>query len=416
MLTLLPFFVTSANWAVLMAGSKGYNNYRHQSDIFNIYQILKSRGFDKEKIITIAYNDVVNHEMNPVKGAVYNNKSHINVYPGDDAIDYQGDDANAESFFRVLLGDDKKGRALKTTENDDIFIYYNDHGAPGLLCVPTHNGPMVYADQLNKILEEMQAKKMFRRIFFVIEACYSGSVARNISVPNVFVLTAAGPAQSSYSADWDDTVSAFLSNEFTKQFVHYILENPKEMIINAVNYISQHVVRSHVTAFGDFRLTSCPLSTFLLNAKSQDIEADPDANENLEANSVSTSTAFVDFLERRANSAKGMEKTRFRDLLVKERTRRNMSSTVFNNIARKFVPNGFDTDVEDSDLSEIIQYDCYRATVEAFRLFCGEIDEHELRRLNYFIYLCQTTDKIEILKQIQEVCPEKLWEEEDLYV
>ena len=36
---------SAANWAVLTAGSSGFSNYRHQSDIFHAYQVLLNRGF-----------------------------------------------------------------------------------------------------------------------------------------------------------------------------------------------------------------------------------------------------------------------------------------------------------------------------------------------------------------------------------
>ncbi|OHS99837.1 hypothetical protein TRFO_33578 [Tritrichomonas foetus] len=128
----LVYSSISAQWAVLMAGSRGYNNYRHQADVFNLYSILANRGFQKDHIITLAYNDIVDHELNPRKGEVYSRSDHDNVYPGSNAIDYQEKEATAENFLRVLNGDTKNGRALQSEEGDDVFIYYNDHGAPGL--------------------------------------------------------------------------------------------------------------------------------------------------------------------------------------------------------------------------------------------------------------------------------------------
>ena len=143
MLFLLFSFIMSKQWAVLMAGSKGYNNYRHQADVFHIYEILTRRGMPKENIITLAYNDIVNHKRNPYPGRVFATKDHHNVYPGRENIDYTGKDATAENFLRVLSGDTHNGRALQSTEEDDVFVYYDDHGAPGLLCVPSNNGPEI---------------------------------------------------------------------------------------------------------------------------------------------------------------------------------------------------------------------------------------------------------------------------------
>jgi legumain len=36
---------TSNHWAVLVAGSNTYSNYRHQSDVCHAYQILLNNGY-----------------------------------------------------------------------------------------------------------------------------------------------------------------------------------------------------------------------------------------------------------------------------------------------------------------------------------------------------------------------------------
>jgi legumain len=35
-----------ANWAVLVAGSNTWYNYRHQADVFHAYKMLLAKGFD----------------------------------------------------------------------------------------------------------------------------------------------------------------------------------------------------------------------------------------------------------------------------------------------------------------------------------------------------------------------------------
>jgi len=407
--------VTSAQWAVLMAGSKGYNNYRHQSDVFNFYKILRSRNFDKNHIITLAYNDVVNDRLNPFKGQIFNNASHINVYPGEEAIDYKEREANANNFLRVLIGDSSHGRALQTNENDDIFIYYNDHGAPGLLCVPSNNGPEIYADQIEKTLQKMKNEKKFRRIFFVIEACYSGSVAKNFSIDGVFAIAAAGPTQSSYSSDWDSQLETFRTNEFTKNFVRFVLEHPDSKIIDSLNDASYNTVRSHVSAYGDFKITSLPLSLFL--GKAQPIHLEPESNDEndfLESNGEFTKNTFTGFLQRKLQHSKGEERLYLLQKLQNETNRRKRASQTFKAIANGIDPSGLH-DYFGKEIDEI-KYNCYRTAVEGFRLFCGEIDEYELPKLRVFAHLCEYTDKDVLLKQIRNVCPEKLWYENDFYL
>ena len=50
----------SNHWAVLVAGSRTYGNYRHQADTCHAYQIAKANGIPEDQIIHIAYDDIAN--------------------------------------------------------------------------------------------------------------------------------------------------------------------------------------------------------------------------------------------------------------------------------------------------------------------------------------------------------------------
>lgn len=80
---------------MLVAGSNSYSNYRHQADVFHSYQMLIQSGFDSDKIITFAYDDIATSVSNPFKGKVYNKPTYTN--PGVDVyagvkIDYSKTD------------------------------------------------------------------------------------------------------------------------------------------------------------------------------------------------------------------------------------------------------------------------------------------------------------------------------------
>ena len=46
------------NWAVLVAGSMGWYNYRHQADVCHAYQILHQHGIPDSNIIVMMYDDL----------------------------------------------------------------------------------------------------------------------------------------------------------------------------------------------------------------------------------------------------------------------------------------------------------------------------------------------------------------------
>ena len=51
----------AANWAVLVAGSYEWTNYRHQADVCHAYQILHKNGIPDSNIIVMMYDDLAHH-------------------------------------------------------------------------------------------------------------------------------------------------------------------------------------------------------------------------------------------------------------------------------------------------------------------------------------------------------------------
>lgn len=115
-LALIIYVAVCNNWAVLVAGSKTYSNYRHQADVLHAYQVLVKGGFDQSKIITFAYDDIANSPSNPYKGKIFNKPTYSNpgvdVYEGVN-IDYKGADVTPENFLAVLEGNSTATKGKK---------------------------------------------------------------------------------------------------------------------------------------------------------------------------------------------------------------------------------------------------------------------------------------------------------------
>ena len=63
------------HWAVLVAGSNTYGNYRHQSDVCHAYQVAKAAGMPESNIIVLAYDDIAHNPENPYPGKMFNKPS-----------------------------------------------------------------------------------------------------------------------------------------------------------------------------------------------------------------------------------------------------------------------------------------------------------------------------------------------------
>ncbi|KAK1549834.1 hypothetical protein Q3G72_008653 [Acer saccharum] len=67
-------------WAILIAGSNRYRNYRQQADVCHAYQLLIKGGLKEENIVVFMYDDIASNEENPRPGIVINSPHGSDVY------------------------------------------------------------------------------------------------------------------------------------------------------------------------------------------------------------------------------------------------------------------------------------------------------------------------------------------------
>ena len=255
------------NWAVLVAGSDGYWNYRHQADIAHAYHILIQNGYKPENVIVFAKNDVPTCQSNPIPNSLYNR-------PGDDSInyyenyviDYEGDKVNPETYLKVLTGDESAGgKVLKSTEEDNVLLVFSDHGGPDVICFPDDD---LYSDKLMETFQTMREKKMFKKIVYYMEACYSGSMwGKATPDGGIYALTAANDNESSWAYYCDSPVvhgvefSTGLGDEFSIHWMENVDEgNLKQTFDEHATVIRNMVKESHVSQYGDKTFLNEPIS------------------------------------------------------------------------------------------------------------------------------------------------------------
>ena len=295
----LELYEQGENWAVLACGSNGYMNYRHQADVFHVYQSLLKRGFSKEHIILFAYDDIAYSPKNPFPGQVFNRPDGPDVYEGV-TIDYYDYNVNPETYISVLKGDNKNGslrKVLNSTENDNIFLYFVDHGIAGAIVFPDNK--FLYADELEETFKFMKDKKMYKNIIFYLESCYSGSMFNNISPDlNVYSVTAASPSEQSlatycYPQDYvnGQQMHTCLSNEFTSNWLddsdsRIFFEENQQINYSNDEYSSHEqfiftkdkTKNSHVQEYGDLSVGDLPI-TFFQSSKDTVIYNDIDKHD-----------------------------------------------------------------------------------------------------------------------------------------
>ncbi|KAL6850392.1 hypothetical protein ACP4OV_021019 [Aristida adscensionis] len=113
-------------WAVLVAGSNGFENYRHKADMCHTYQILRKGGLKEENIVVFMYDDMAYNTQNPGKDVYHGVPKLVNK-------DYTGDQVTTNNFYVVLMGNRSaltggSRKVIDSKPNDHIFIFYSDHG------------------------------------------------------------------------------------------------------------------------------------------------------------------------------------------------------------------------------------------------------------------------------------------------
>lgn len=189
-------------WAILLAGSSGYWNYRHQADICHAYQILRKGGLKEENIVVFMYDDIAHDEENPYPGTIINHPQGSDVYAGVPK-DYTGENVTVNNFFAVLLGNKSlvtggSGKVVESDPNDRIFIYYSDHGGPGVLGMPIP--PYLYANDFIQVLNQKHDAGSYREMVIYIEACESGSIFEGLlpTDMNIYATTASNAEENSW--------------------------------------------------------------------------------------------------------------------------------------------------------------------------------------------------------------------------
>jgi legumain len=218
----LVSIIKADNWAVLVAGSNGYWNYRHQSDVCHAYHTLSKNGIPDDHIIVMMYDDIANASENPKKGSMINEPNGPNVYPGTPK-DYTGSDVTPQNFLKILKGEymGKDKKTLQTGPNDNVFIYFTDHGGPGIIAFPNYQ--LLHVKDLIDTLKYMFDNHKYKQLVFYMEACESGSMFNNV-LPNtwkIYAETASNPSKSSYACYYDSTYQTYLADCYSINFLNH---------------------------------------------------------------------------------------------------------------------------------------------------------------------------------------------------
>ena len=424
-LSLLLFtFISCDNYAVLVAGSNTYTNYRHQSDVFHHYHILINRGIKPENIIVFAYDDIAYAKKNPFPGKIFNSPAGVDVYEGV-VIDYYGEDVTPENFLAAITGDvdalnikDERttSKVLTSTEEDNVYFFFSDHGSDNILAFPSK---YLYSDELMSALYTMHDKKMYKELVFYLEACHSGSMFNNLLPDNIsiYTTTAANPDESSYpeycsyEAKINGTlIGSCLGDEYSCRFMEDIDSRPGEKLKEYTmqeqyEYLVKAVTGSHVMQYGDLKIAQKSIYEFVnaqttkvLNVISNAIEFIlPNLRNTEEETSlkIDSENYRLEWYRMQAEQTNDLEAE---NEYYEEIAQQGRSTKIF-----EIFRNCFDLDKRNHN--DQIDYNCYRTVVNAYEQKCGMLFDRDFKFMTHIANFCtKGISPIEAIKAFSSIC------------
>jgi len=406
----------SDHWAVLVAGSNTYMNYRHQSDTCHAYQIMKKNGVPENQIIHLAYDDIANSSSNPFPGKVFNKPTAAGT-PGDDVyagckIDYKGSETTAANLIKVLEGDKTaKGPVLGSNSESRVFFYFADHGAPGLVAMPV--GGYLYADKLNAAFEFMHSNNMYKEMVVYMEACESGSMFQNILKDNIniYATTAANASESSWGTycSPDDKVDgksirSCLGDLYS---VNWMEDSDKakmgtETLDQQYQAVKTETTKSHVLEFGTMSFNTEPIGDF--QAGTVDEKEDKHHFwKNFKAigkDFLKDVTHWDEAISKRKNEfavdSRDVQLHYLYNMVMEDPSIEN-NQALQNELTHrmevelrfaKLFPTHVDA-VKNNTTPLPTDFDCYRRLIETYENECASLSEYTMKYFKYFVAECE---------------------------
>ncbi|XP_006822143.1 LOW QUALITY PROTEIN: legumain-like [Saccoglossus kowalevskii] len=406
------------NWALIVAGSNTWGNYRHQADACHAYQILHSNGIPDERIVVMIYDDIANNDENPTPGIIINQPNGTDVYKGV-LKDYTQEDVTPENFLNILQGNAAamqgigSGKVIASGPNDHVFVNFVDHGAPGIVAFPA--GGELHANDLNDAINSMNQQQKYAKMVFYIEACESGSMFEGLLTDNinVFATTASNAQESSYACYFDDERQTYLGDVYSVKWMEDsdMADMSMETLQQQFEVVKKETNTSHVMEYGDLTMGSLALDEF--QGDSNQKNGNGRKSPRLPLNAVAAPDVPMAILEHRLMAAKDVEK---RIEIVKEMDKLLQMRKFVTDTVASIVKHATDSS-DQADLMintkkpTLTSHYCYKAAVRHFSDHCFSLNKNDypLRHLYVFVNMCEARiPSARVMDAIDKVCGEQL--------
>lgn len=239
--------------AILVQGSSGWANYRHQADVLNVYRMLKRNGWDDDHIILVVSDEIADNPKNTFPGEVRCSTYGEDLYRGA-VIDYSTDTLSVSDVSDILLGRSSPHLpvVLNSSEKTNVLLFWSGHGCFASGRKPNgfvwRDSEGIFSDgDLRETLEQMASDKRYRKMLLMLEPCYSRNMAVQAEgIPGILSIASAGAGESSFADFHSAELNIWMSDRFSNNLVNTLSANPDQTYKELYEYLYTHTLGSHV--------------------------------------------------------------------------------------------------------------------------------------------------------------------------
>ncbi len=241
----------SDQWALLVAGSQQWSDYRHQADVLMVYQLLKEKGFPDSHIILIMEDNIATSPENPYQGKVLDYSGN-NLYDGVH-VDYNLSDLSASDISDILSGrkSDRLSKVIESNNTHNIFVYWSGNGNNNELTLSSNNIGFTSGDFITLMQNMSQPSRKYRKMLWLVDASHAESVtsiADGQNIPGVLCINSSAAQETSLAdqCDFDEIQQTYLATRFTKVFVEQMRKTSASTYYSIYENLAKYTSGSHV--------------------------------------------------------------------------------------------------------------------------------------------------------------------------
>lgn len=263
-----PTLVRDGVWALILAASSGWENYRHQADALAQYQLLRAHGVDDDRIVLIVADDLAADPRNPRPGVVEGRIQGEDLR-SDARIDYSPLGLRPGDVLDILRGrgSETLPTVLRSGPADNIYVYVAGHGGQDGISLNATNarevsGSLLTPQALDAALNTMHSEGRYRQILLAVESCHAGVLGEALTAPDALLFAAATPYENSVSTNYRSADGTWLADQFSFELTRAAAERQEITILELYVWLYQRVAGSHVTLYNHQRFQGSSTAPF----------------------------------------------------------------------------------------------------------------------------------------------------------